>query len=86
MYAAYFYLPPPGDGVAAGGLTGLAPGLADDVRVVAQVSRYLYIYISIIYEYLNIIYNIYSLRCPRTTVHAHMFLSLALNNVAWLLW
>ena len=37
----YLYLPPPGDGVAAGGLAGLAPGLADDVRVVAQVSRYL---------------------------------------------
>ena len=27
--------------MAAGGLAGLAPGLADDVRVVAQVSRYL---------------------------------------------
>ena len=27
-----------------------------------------------------------SLRCPRNTLHSHMFLSLALNNIAWLLW
>ena len=27
-----------------------------------------------------------SLHCHRVTIHTHMFLSLALNNTAWILW
>ena len=27
-----------------------------------------------------------SLRCTRNTVHANMFISLALNNISWITW
>ena len=27
-----------------------------------------------------------SLRCTRNSVHTHMFISLALNNISWIIW